>query len=163
MIAVSADNQWIEVIKGVSCPGYAHKEHTADVLVVCKGRTLEELFQQAAIAVYEIITNTERVEPKVKVEIREEGIDLENLLYRFIESMLFYTDSEGLVFSRKIDVKRVEKLDDEHWIVEAEAWGEEFDPGKHEHRTIVKAMTYAQMKIDRAPDGCYAATFVPDI
>ncbi|MEB3787201.1 MAG: archease [Desulfurococcales archaeon] len=42
------------------------------------------------------------------------------------------------------------------------AWGERFDPERHEHRTIVKAMTYAQMEIEKDGD-CWRVQFVVDI
>ncbi|MMZ63010.1 hypothetical protein D1872_252430 [compost metagenome] len=150
-----------DYFRGVECPGFAHGEHTADVLVIVKGRTLEELFEESALAVYEIITDTSRVKPKVKVEVQETGIDLYNLLYRWIEALLYYTDSEGLVFS----LFRVCRIweEGEEWKIHALAWGEKFDPQRHEHRTIVKAMTYAQMEIKKLDDACWGATFVPDI
>lgn len=151
----------IDYFREVPCPGFTHGEHTADVLVIAKGRTLEELFEQSALAVYEIITNTSRVKPKVKVEVQESGIDLYNLLYRWIEALLFYTDSEGLVFSL-FRVCRIWENGNE-WKLQATVWGERFDLERHEHRTIVKAMTYAQMEIKQLEDACWGATFVPDI
>ncbi len=146
---------------GVPCPGFDHGDHTADVLVIAKGRTIEELFEQAALGVYEIITDTGSVRPRVRIEVEESGIDVYNLLYRWVEALLFYTDSEGLVFS----LFRVCKVWEEggEWRIKSVVWGERFDPEIHEHRTIVKAMTYAQMEIRRLSDSCWAATFVPDI
>ncbi|GAB6147920.1 archease [Stetteria hydrogenophila] len=150
-----------DYFEGVECPGFAHGEHTADVLVIAKGRTLEELFEQSALAVYEIITDTSKVKPRIRVDIRESGIDLYNLLYRWVEALLFHTDAEGLVFS----IFRVCRIWEENgeWKLDGSAWGEKFDPQRHEHRTIVKAMTYAQMEIKQLEDGCWGATFVPDI
>ncbi|MEB3759586.1 MAG: archease [Desulfurococcales archaeon] len=142
------------------CIGYEHKEHTADVLIESIGRTLEEAFEQAAIAVYEVITDTSKVYPTTRVDIDIEGDDLENLLYRWIEELLIYTDSEGLVFSR-FTVCRIEEANGKYRITSS-AWGEQFNPEKHEERTIVKAMTYAQMKIERE-DRCWRLQFVVDI
>ncbi len=144
----------------MSCPGFAHEEHTADVLVVGRGRTLEEAFEQAAIGVYEVITDTRSVRPEGRVDVDVTGIDLENLLYRWIEELLIYTDSEGLVFGIA-RVCRIIREGDEYRIV-ASAWGEPFDPERHEQRTIVKAMTYAQMEIRREGD-CWRVQFVVDI
>ena len=158
---MGVDKEWLNLVKSVGCPGFSFGEHTADILVIARGRGLEELFEQAAIAVYEIITDTSRVEPKVEVKVEERGIDLENLLYRFIEALLYYTDTEGLVFS-KVVVHEIRKINDEVYI-KASAYGEKFNPVRHEHRTIVKAMTYAQMRISKDDEGCYSATFVPDI
>ncbi len=156
------ESKWLELVSGTPCPGFSFGEHTADVLVIARGRTIEELFEMSARAIYEIITDTSKVEPKVSVEIEDEGIDLYNLLYKFIEDLLFYTDSEGLVFS-VFKVLSISKLKDDTLKIKAKALGEYFDPNKHEHRTIVKAMTYSQMRIAKDPEGCYSATFVPDI
>jgi SHS2 domain-containing protein len=159
---INLTDKWLELVSKVKCPGYEFGEHTADVLVIARGRTLEELFEVAAKAVYEIITDTSKVMPKIEVKVEDTGIDLYNLLYRFIEDLLYYTDSEGLVFS-KFNVERIWKSSEDEWHITAKAWGEPFDPQRHEHRTIVKAMTYAQMRIEKDPQGCYSATFVPDI
>lgn len=143
------------------CPGFAHAPHTADVLVVARGRSLEEAFEQAALAVYEVMTDTRRVEPRVERSVEVEGFDLENLLYRWIEELLVITDSEGLVFSR-FKVESIERRGEEEYALRARAWGEPFDPERHEHRTIVKAMTYAMMEI-RQEGGCWRVQFVVDI
>lgn len=145
----------------VRCPGFEHGEHTSDVLVRAWGRTLEEAFEWAAIGAYEVITNTEKVKPEKRVEIRVSGIDEYSLLYNFIEELLYHTDVEGLVFSRLIRVCAINRNDGEVKLL-AYAWGEQFDPERHEHRTIIKAMTYAQMEIARRGE-CWEVTFVPDI
>ncbi len=143
-----------------SCQGFSHEEHTADVLIHAWGRTMEEAFEYAAKGVYEVITDTSKVKPSKRIDIRIEGIDTYNLLYRWIEEMLLYTDSEGMVFSI-FRVCRIIKKEDS-WIIESSVWGEPFNPEKHEHRTIVKAMTYAQMEI-KEQDGCWHVSFVVDI
>jgi len=144
----------------MECPGYDHLEHTADVLIEARGRTLEEAFEMAGIGMYEVITDTSRIKLERRVDLSVDGIDLENLLYRWLEEALLYTDTEGLVFG-KFAVCKIEEVGDGYRIT-ASAWGEPFDPERHEHRTIVKAMTYAQMSIRREGD-CWRLTFVVDI
>ncbi len=143
------------------CPGFSHAPHTADVLVIARGRTLEEAFEMAALGVYEVMTDTKRVEPREERVVEDTGFDLYNLLYRWIEDLLIITDSEGLVFSR-FKVEAIERRGEEEWYIRGRAWGEPFNPEKHEHRTIVKAMTYAMMEI-RREDGCWRVQFVVDI
>ncbi|MEB3772480.1 MAG: archease [Desulfurococcales archaeon] len=142
------------------CPGFTTREHTADELIEARGRSLEEAFEQAALGVFEVITDTSRVECRVEKEVNVDGVDLENLLYRWIEELLYYLDAEGLVFS-VFKVKSIRETSD-GYLLEASVCGEKFDPGKHEHRTIVKAMTYAQMSIEKKGD-CWVLTFVVDI
>ncbi|RLE54650.1 MAG: archease [Thermoprotei archaeon] len=134
-------------------------DHTADVLIRAYGDTLERAFENAALAVFEVITDTSKVEPKVRVEVEIEGEDLEQLLYRWIEELLIHHDSEGLVFSKfRVSISREDTI----YRLRGEAWGEVFDPDKHEHRTVVKAMTYAQMEIGKL-DSTHYVQFVVDI
>jgi len=142
------------------CRGFDHLEHTADVLIEARGPSLSEAFEMAALATYEVMTDTSRVEPKVKVDVEVEGIDLPNLLYRWIEELIIHTDSRRLVFS-KFKVKEIE-IGQDYARLKAEAWGEEFNPEKHVSRTVVKAMTYAQMSL-KEESGCWTVRFVVDI
>jgi SHS2 domain-containing protein len=143
-----------------NCPGFTTHEHTADELIEARGRTLEEAFEQAAKAVFEVITDTAKVECKHEIEVEVDGYDLENLLYRWIEELLYYLDTDKIVFSvfKVMEIKR----QDDSYLLKARVCGEKFNPDKHEHRTIVKAMTYAQMNI-RREDDCWVLTFVVDI
>ncbi|MCE4615046.1 MAG: archease [Desulfurococcales archaeon] len=143
-----------------SCPGFISKEHTADELIEARGRSLEEAFEQAAKAVFEVVTDTSEVACEKEMDVYIEGYDLENLLYRWIEELLYYIDVEGLIFG----YFRVNKIQckTDSYILRGMVCGEKFDPEKHEHRTIVKAMTYSQMSIHREGD-CWVLTFVVDI
>lgn len=137
---------------------FEYFDHTADVGIKAYGKSLEEAFENSALAVFEIMTDTSKVEPKEKREVHIDGIDLYNLLYRWIESLLVYYDSELLVFS-KFKVK----IDENNLTLDGEAFGEKFDPSRHEGRTYVKAMTYHEMEIKKHEDGSYELTFVVDI
>ncbi len=153
-----------DILGKLGCPGYAHAPHTADVLIVARGQTLEEAFEKAALGVYEVITDTSKVEPKEVRLVEDTGMDIYQLLYRWIEDLLYYTDSEGLVFSKfKVEeISRRGQGENSEYYIRARAWGEKFDANKHEHRTIVKAMTYAMMDIIKE-NGCWRVQFVVDI
>jgi len=136
---------------------YEFFDHTADIGIKAYGRDLNEAFENAALAVFEVMTDTSKVEPKESREIEIDGMDLENLLYRWIESLLVYYDSELFLFG-KFKVK----IDLENLRLNAIAWGEKFNPDKHERRTVVKAVTYHEMSIVKTNNG-YELTFVVDI
>ena len=72
-----------------------------------------------------------------------------HLFYDWLSELLFYHDAEYLVFS-KFDVKIYSNVteDSEVYYLVATAWGEEFDPIRHERRSEVKAVTYHMMDID---------------
>jgi SHS2 domain-containing protein len=117
---------------------------TADVAFVAYGKDLNELFENAALAMFEVMINTEQVEHKVKREIKVRGNDLISLMFNWLNELLIYVDSENLAFS-KFQVK----VNESNFSLEAICEGEEINPEKHETRTVVKSATYHQMKIEK--------------
>lgn len=144
-------------------------EHTADVEFEAYGKTLEQAFENAALAMFSVITEPEKVEPKIKKEFTVESEDLKSLLYDFLERFLVFQDSANLVFSkcRVFEIKKIrqikkEKLEEETYTLEAEASGEEFSEEKHESRSAVKAVTYHNMAIGRK-NGIFFVHVILDI
>lgn len=141
--------------------GYRFHEHTADIIIEAWAPTLEGLFEEAAKAITEVMTDPTRITPREERRIEAEGFDLENLLLRFLEEILVLHDSEGLIF-REYKVHRVEKRGPEDYYASATARGEKYDPAKHESRTHVKAITYALMEV-KQENGLWKTRFTIDI
>ncbi len=140
--------------------GFKILEHTADVLLEAYGDTLEEAFEYAALAMFEVMTDLSSVRPLEKREVEVEGIDLYSLLYNWLEELLFLFDTEALLVS-KAKVHEISKVDDAYRL-RAEVWGEPYDPERHVSKVLVKAATYHMMEIKRR-DGGYTLRFVVDI
>ena len=115
---------------------------TADVAFIAYGRDLNELFANAALAMFEVMINTKQVEKKMEEKVCVEGHDLESLMFNWLNELLYVSDSKNLAFS-EFDVK----VDEKNFKLKAVCKGEEIDPQKHETRTVVKAATYHRMKI----------------
>jgi len=126
-------------------------EHPSDIGFRAYGRDLPEAFENAAIALFEIMTDTSRVEPRERVEIELEAEDEGALLYDWIDRLIYLHDARGLLVSRaEVEIERRGR----GLRLSASVWGEEFDPGRHESRTVVKAMTYHMMEIRCDRNGC---------
>lgn len=120
-------------------------EHTADVEFEAYGKTLKKAFANAALAMFEIMTDTKEIKPKIKKEIEVESEDLEALLYDYLEELLVIHEIENLVFS-KFKIESIEKEDKkDNYRLKGYAEGEKYNPEKHESRTAVKAVTYNSM------------------
>ena len=119
-------------------------EVTADVGYKAYGKTLEEAFENAALAMFEVITDTSKIEPEIERKIEVESEDECALLYDWLSEFLVLLDVDYLVFS-KFEVK-IEKKED-GFSLKGTAWGEEFDPEIHESRAEVKAVTYHLMDV----------------
>ncbi|MFB0560577.1 MAG: archease [Candidatus Lokiarchaeia archaeon] len=130
--------------------GYRFLEHTADIKVKAYGKTLNEAFQEAARALFEVMTDTSKIYPNIRRKIDVEAEDLEALLYVWLEEFIYLFDSEGLVFS-EFKVESIQQTEGRYKL-EGEAHGEEFDEEKHPQRTEIKAITYHEMKIKQAPE-----------
>jgi SHS2 domain-containing protein len=122
-------------------------EHIGDAYIEAYGPSLEEAYCNAALAMFEVMTDTRKVEPKFEQSITVEGHDLKSLLYSWLESLLVKFEVENRLFSRFI----VEKINFEsgRFILEARVFGEDIDHKRHPSKTEVKAVTYHLMEIER--------------
>lgn len=147
-----------------STRGYEFLPHTADIMIKSWGKSLEEAFSEVAKALFEIITDTGSVAPSMEINLEVCGHDLENLLYRWLEELLYYHDAQNIVFGQfHIDcVKEVIINNERQYCLYGKALGEKFDKNKHESRTVVKAVTYHQMRI-WIENNLYYLTVVVDI
>ena len=139
---------------------YRFLDHPADAYIEAYGNTLEELLENSALAMFDVMVDVSKVEPKVERHVESRGFDLESLLYNWLEDWLFYYSTEFLVFS-KFKVHEIKRKKEE-FIVRASGWGEKFDERKHEPKVEVKAATYSQMFIGKV-NGKWIARFVLDI
>ena len=138
---------------------WEHYEHTADIGVRGYGSTLEEAFEAVALALFDVMVDVRKVEPKECREVEVEEEDLEALLYSFLEELLVLHDVEGLVFGDvKVEIEKTEN----GYRLKARACGEPLSE-KHEPKEEVKAITYHEMEIKQLPDGRWMAQFVPDL
>jgi len=116
---------------------------TADVAFLAFGKDLNELFANAAIAMFEVMINTKQIKPKIKKVIKTSGEDLESLMFNWLNALLVYVDSENIAFS-KFNVKI-----NENFNLIATCKGEYINKEKHETRTVVKACTYHKLEIKK--------------
>jgi len=74
-------------------------EHTADIKFQAQGKSLEEAFENSALAMFGAMSD-KKINPKIKKKIKVNGKDLENLIYNFLEELIFLLDSKNFFVSR---------------------------------------------------------------
>lgn len=112
-------------------------EQTADAKFQAFGKTMEECFENSVLALNSIECNLKKVKPKQKIPIQISASNLEELLHKFLEEILFQMDSKQMLFSKfKI------KIDSKKNSLKADLLGEKIDKKKHELKTLVKAVTW---------------------
>ena len=60
---------------------YRFLDHPADAYIEAYGNTLEELLENSALAMFDVMVDVSKVEPKVERHVESRGFDLESLLY----------------------------------------------------------------------------------
>ncbi|MFW9890372.1 MAG: archease [Candidatus Thorarchaeota archaeon] len=130
--------------------GFKYHEHTADITVECWAPTLEAAFEEGAHGALEVILDTSTVQPTDCVDVSVHGIDLEELLVEWIGHLIALIDINSQFYS-KFEVQKISK-DTEGFTLNGRIWGEDINLERHDTRTEVKAMTYADMSIEQGAD-----------
>jgi len=120
-------------------------EHTADILIAAHGQTLEEAFENAALAMFEVITDTTKINPTQKETVEVEAEDEYALLYSWLEALLVKFEVNGMLYS-KFKIASLQDAPD-GFKLKAQVWGEKFNAEKHPQKVAVKAVTYHRMEI----------------
>ncbi len=120
-------------------------EHTADAYIAAYGATMEEALSNAALAMFEVMTDTDKVSPLCREVVEVEAEDEYALLYSWLEALLVKFEVDRMLFS-KFEIHSFEDTK-EGFKLKATVWGEKFNPEKHTQKVGVKAATYHQMEI----------------
>jgi len=119
--------------------------HTADGKFQAYGRTLEEAFGNAALALASLIWDWSTVEPEVRHLVQFTGTDREQLLVKFLGEVIY------LFETRQFLLGAVEGLGihprSDGFGLKAVLAGETLSPGR-ELFGDVKAVTYHDLKIE---------------
>jgi len=120
-------------------------EHTADILIAAHGRMLEEAFENAALAMFEVMTDTTKINPSHEDSVEVEAEDEYALLYSWLEALLVKFEVNGMLYS-KFKIASLQDAPD-GFKLKAQVWGEKFNAEKHPQKVAVKAVTYHRMEI----------------
>ncbi|MEJ1282375.1 zinc finger and BTB domain containing 8 opposite strand [Cricetulus griseus] len=88
---------------------YEYLDHTADVQLHAWGDTLEEAFEQCAMAMFGYMTDTGTVEPLQTVEVETQGDDLQSLLFHFLDEWLYKFSADEYFIPREVKVLNIDQ------------------------------------------------------
>lgn len=72
-------------------------EHTADIGVIGRGKTMSEAFENTAYGMFSIIADLDKYEPTTTFEVEAEGEDAVYLLERFLSLLIIEFDAERIL------------------------------------------------------------------
>lgn len=131
-------------------------DHTGDLGILVFGETRGALFQHAAEALFNIITDPETIQKQASRDISLDANSIEELLVGWLSEFLFLLDTQGLIF-KDFDI---------HFLkgsrINATAYGEAYDPERHPLNIVLKAVTYHQLTIYQQ-GGIWTARVIFDV
>jgi len=128
------------------------KDLTSDVMFEAYGKTLKNVFENAALALSEVTCHDIKPKESIKIEVR--GEDAEELMHNWLQELIARIDIEEMFFSRF----KILEINEKH--LKAKCYGEPMSRGKGE--TVVKGVTNYKYKLEKTREG-YVARVALDI
>lgn len=137
---------------------FEYFEVTADIGFKAYGNTLNEAFENAGLAIFNIISDTDNISPNIDKSFQITSEDEVSLLYDYLEELLFYHEIDFMLFSEfDVDIK---KANGEYNLM-ATIKGEPIDWNKHERKTEIKAITFHMMDVKKTQ--CFELQAIVDL
>ena len=135
---------------------WEHFPHQADVGIRGIGPSLAAAFEQAARAMTAVITEPERITPRLSVHIQCRATDPELLLFDWLNALVYEMATRHMLFSEfKVDIAGAQ--------LNADARGEAVDIDRHEPRVEIKGATFTELRVTQDADGLWLAQCVLDV
>ena len=131
-------------------------EHTADLGMEVYGKTMADLFRNAACALADTLTDRSRVEGRVSKEIAAEGSDREELFVNFLREIVALFNGDEWVVKECM----IHSVDNTR--LHATVTGEPFSRERHTIEVEIKAVTYHHVEVRSTPQG-WVGTVICDV
>ena len=126
--------EWLEIV-----------DHTADIGIRVWADDVKMLFERAAWAMFSLLTDMRRVQPRRTWRVSVEASDREALLVRWLSELNLMHQTRGALFSRFEVTECAEKR------LRARMQGEAIGD-RHRIHTEIKAVTFHDLAVGRVGD-----------
>lgn len=126
---------------------YEYLDHPADVQLHAWGESLQVAFEQVTMAMFGYMTDIQTVEIETQLDVEVDGLDMNSLLYQFMDEFLFnfcaepnfiprvsrlnhnsHLRSHLFLYSQKI---KIIDFDKSNFRIRARGFGQTFNLKKH--------------------------------
>lgn len=139
---------------------YEYLYHIADAKFRAYGSTMEEAYENAALAMFNVMINTSGLGASESKDIEVESRDIKGLLVEWLSELLYLFEVEGIIFS-EFKIISIEKTND-GFSLKGRASGEPIDLSRHNFDTQVKAVTFHDLQVESDKTGRFWVQVVVD-
>ena len=120
---------------------YEQLEHAGDIRIKVFGSSIEELFKNAGFALYDLITDADKINTEFAETVEVSGIDREELIVNWLSELNYLFLTEAKIFN-KFEIERITATE-----LNATVLGEKFNPHRHPLKNEIKAVTFHDLLI----------------
>lgn len=136
---------------------FEYIDHTGDLGIRVRGKTLQELFTNAAHALFETVAVLDTISPIEHTQIDVEAESVADLMVAWLDELIFRHEVDE-VFFKCAEISKVCET-----RISACVHGEPVDFTKHVVYTEIKSVTYHQLSVKQSTDGEWMANVIFDL
>jgi len=132
-------------------------EHTADIGAHIYGETLDELFRNAAAALFEAFGALQKSGTASQRSVELKAGSLEDLLHDWLTELLYEVEANHILYDE------FEFLHLTSQGLKATLHGKTIDFARSQTTEEIKAVTYHQLRVEQLPNTTWRATVIFDV
>jgi len=118
----------------------------SELAVKVFGSSQAELFANSAFALFDVMTDIDKIQVQERLPLEVEGTDRDDLMVNWMRELLYLYQGSGYL------LKEFEIGEAKDTLVRAEVCGEKLDPDRHEIKSEVHAVTYHKSRMQKTGD-----------
>lgn len=118
----------------------------SELVIKVSGKTQAELFANSAFALFDLMTEIEKVEVRDHLPLEVEGVDRDDLMVNWMRELLYLFQGSGYLLK---EIRVTEVRED---YVRGEVSGEKFDPDRHEIQREIRSVVFHQSRMQKTGD-----------
>src|SRR5918996_231575 len=120
---------------------YRLKTRQSELAVKVVGSSQADLFANSAYALFDVMTDVEKIEIKERLPLEVEGVDRDDLMVNWMRELLYLYQGSGYLL-KEFQIHEVKDT-----LVKADVCGEKIDPDRHEIKKEIGAVAYHQSRM----------------
>ena len=126
-------------------PSYRTIQRSSDLAVRVSGKTQAEVLTQSAFALFDLMTDLDKVEVQESLPLEVEGVD-DELMANWMRELLYLFQGSGYIL-KEFEIREMKGPS-----VRAEVRGEKFDPDRHEIQREIRSVVAHQCRMGKTGD-----------
>ena len=115
----------------------------SELAVRVVGISQADLFANSAFALFDVMTDLEKIEVKERLPLEVEGVDRDDLMVNWMRELLYLYQGSGYLL-KEFQIREVKDT-----LVKADVCGEKIDPDRHDMKKEITAVAYHQSRMEK--------------